>query len=325
MRKVDLGESILAPMAGITGFPFRKIALKYGAEFCFTEMISAAGFLHNDRATLELLETGKDAGRTGIQLFGSVPGVLAQASKKAADKGFKVIDINMGCPVKKVVKTGAGSAILKDIKGFSLIVKSVRQAAKDSIFTIKIRSGFDESSVNFMEIGRIAELSGVDAIFFHPRTRSLMFGGNADHSLTKSLKSSISIPVYASGDIFSAADALKIKCYTGADGVMFARGAIGKPWIFSEYLSASGAGEKPNPPDIGMNLKIDIIAELMEEMNLFYGKERGYNLIRPHLYNFLKGFKGSKGLRLMVNNAKNEKELSDILNILRAANEEGKN
>ncbi|MHB8231633.1 MAG: tRNA dihydrouridine synthase DusB [bacterium] len=325
MRKVGLGESILAPMAGITGFPFRKIALKYGAEFCFTEMISSSGFLHNDKATLELLETGKDIDKTGIQLFGSAPDVLAQASKKAADKGFKVIDINMGCPVKKVVKTGAGCALLKDIKGFSLIVKSVRQAVKDSVFTIKIRSGFDESSVNFMEIGKIAESSGVDAIFFHPRTRSLMFTGIADHSLTKSLKNSVSIPVYASGDIFSVEDAVKIKDYTGADGVMFARGALGKPWIFTEYLNAAGAGEKNKPLTIGMKLKIDIITELMEEMGSFYGSLRGCNLIRPHLYNFLKGFQGSKGLRLMVNNAKNEKELLDILNILRTMNDEGKN
>ena len=302
-------------MAGITGFPFRKTALKYGADFSFTEMVSAAGFLHNDRGTLELLETGSGIDKTGIQLFGSEPCILAQAAKKAADKGFKVIDVNMGCPVKKVVKTGAGSAILKDIKGFSLIVESVRSALKDSVFTIKIRSGFDENSVNFLEVGRIAELSGVDAVFFHPRTRSLMFGGAADHSLTKKLKEEIAIPVYASGDIFTVDDAVTIKDYTGVDGIMFARGAIGKPWVFGDYLNA-------NRKHLDINQKIDIIAELMEEVSLFYGRERGHNLIRPHLYNFLKGFKGSKGLRCMVNNAKTEKEILEILNILRTANNE---
>ena len=315
MVKVNLGRSILAPMAGITGYPFRKIALKYGADFSFTEMISAAGFLHNDRGTMELLEAGSSIDKTGIQLFGSAGDILAQAAKKAADKGFKVIDVNMGCPVKKVVKTGAGSAILKDIKGFSLIVESVRSALKDSVFTIKIRSGFDENSVNFLEVGKIAELSGVDAIFFHPRTRSLMFGGAADHSLTKKLKEEIAIPVYASGDIFTVDDAVTIKDYTGVDGIMFARGAIGKPWVFGDYLDA-------NRRHLDINQKIDIIAELMEEISLFYGRERGYNLIRPHLYNFLKGFKGSKGLRCMVNNAKTEKEILEILNILRTANNE---
>ena len=315
MDKVNLGQCILAPMAGITGYPFRKIALKYGADFSFTEMVSAAGFLHNDGGTLELLETGSGIDKTGIQLFGSAGDILAQAAKKAADKGFKVIDVNMGCPVKKVVKTGAGSAILKDIKGFSLIVESVRSALKDSVFTIKIRSGFDENSVNFLEVGRIAELSGVDAVFFHPRTRSLMFGGAADHSLTKKLKEEIAIPVYASGDIFTVDDAVTIKDYTGVDGIMFARGAIGKPWVFGDYLNA-------NRTNLDINQKIDIIAELMEEISLFYGRERGHNLIRPHLYNFLKGFKGSKGLRCMVNNAKTEKEILEILNILRTTNNE---
>jgi nifR3 family TIM-barrel protein len=221
----------------------------------------------------------------------------------------------MGCPVKKVVKTGAGSAILKDVKGFSLIAESVRSALKDSMFTIKIRSGFDENSVNFLEIGKIAELSGVDAVFFHPRTRSLMFGGAADHSLTKKLKEEIAIPVYASGDIFTVDDAVTIKDYTGVDGIMFARGAIGKPWIFGDYLNA-------NHMHLDINQKIDIIIELMEEISLFYGRERGHNLIRPHLYNFLKGFKGSKGLRRMVNNAKTEKEIKDILKILKTGKDE---
>ncbi len=314
MDKINLGQFILAPMAGITGFPFRKTALKYGADFSFTEMVSAAGFLHNDRGTLELLETGKDIDKTGIQLFGSEPGMLALAAKKAEDKGFKVIDVNMGCPVKKVVKTGAGSAILKDARGFSLIAESVRNALKNSMFTIKIRSGYDENSVNFLEIGKIAELNGVDAVFFHPRTRSLMFGGAADHSLTKKLKEEIAIPVYASGDIFTAEDAADIKNYTGADGIMFARGAIGKPWVFAEG--------KNNRKHTDINLKIDIIIELMEEISLFYGRERGHNLIRPHLYSFLKGFKGSKGLRCMVNNAKTEKEILEILNILKTADDE---
>ena len=314
MAKVDIGESILAPMAGITGYPFRKTALKYGADFCFTEMVSATGFLRDDKTTLKLMEAGKDTKKTGIQLFGNSPEILAQAAKKAADNGFKVIDVNMGCPVKKVVKTGAGSAILKDVKLFSLIVKAVRQAIKDSIFTIKIRSGFDENSINFIDIGEIAESSGVDAIFFHPRTRSSIFSGIADHSLTKKLKNAVAIPVYASGDIFTAEDAIRIKNYTGVDGIMFARGAIGKPWIFAEYLNAGSPQELIYLTNI--KLKTDIIIELMEEMNLFYGKERGHKLIRPHLYSFLKGFRGSKGLRCEVNNARNEKELVSVLKML---------
>lgn len=313
-----MGNAILAPMAGITGFPFRKMALKYGADFCFTEMVSALGFLHNDKSTLELTAAGKNVEKTGIQLFGSSPDILARAAEKAVDAGFKVIDVNMGCPVKKVVKTGAGSAILKDVKEFASIVKSVRSAVGNSIFTIKIRSGFDENSVNFIEIGAIAGAAGVDAIFFHPRTRAMMFGGAADHSLTKILKDSIKIPIYATGDIFTKEDAIKIKKETGVDGIMFARGSIGKPWIFTEYCDAAAAGVIPstNKSLAGIKQKTEIVIELMEEMSLFYGKERGHRLLRPHLYNFIKGFRGSKALRYKVNNAQNEDEIRDILKII---------
>ncbi len=312
MSEISLGRSILAPMAGITGYPFRKICLKYGAEFCFTEMISAEGFLRNDKKTLELLEVGSGISKTGIQLFGNSADVLSEAAKKAFDRGFKVIDINAGCPVRKVVKTGAGSALLKDPALFADIAASVRKSVKDAFLTVKFRSGFDFNSVNFVEIGKIAEYSGINALFFHPRTRSQMFGGTADHSQTKKLKESVKIPVYASGDVYTVDDALNIINYTGADGIMFARGAVGKPWIFGDYLNISDAVGCGRPVE-----KIDILFELNEEISYFYGEKRGFNIIKPHLYNFLKGFKGSKELRTAVNNAKSGKETAGILEILK--------
>ena len=320
MSEISLGRCILAPMAGITGYPFRKISLKYGAEFCFTEMISSEGFLRNDKKTLELLESGAGIAKTGIQLFGNSAAVLSEAAKKAFDAGFKVIDVNAGCPVKKVVKTGAGSALLKDPALFASIASSVRKSVKDAFFTVKFRSGFDFNSVNFIEIGKIAEDYGINALFFHPRTRSQMFGGAADHSQTKKLKESVRIPVYASGDVFTADDALNIMNYTGADGIMFARGAVGKPWIFGDYLNISAAGgrsEKKAPYMTVMSDKIDILLELNEEISSFYGETRGFNVMKPHLYNFLKGFKGSKELRAAVNNAKSGKENAEILEILK--------
>ena len=317
MSEISLGRSILAPMAGITGYPFRKICLKYGAEFCFTEMISAEGFLRNDKKTLELLEAGSGILKTGIQLFGNSAALLSEAAKKAFDHGFKVIDINAGCPVKKVVKTGAGSSLLKDPALFEHIAASVRKSVKDAFFTVKFRSGFDFNSVNFVEIGKIAEDSGINALFFHPRTRSQMFGGTADHSQTKKLKKSVNIPVYASGDVFTADDALKIMNYTGADGIMFARGAVGKPWIFSDYLNISNTGRRAEKKEQDMTDKIDILLELNEEISSFYGEKRGFNIMKPHLYNFLKRFKGSKELRAAVNNAKSDKETAEILEILK--------
>ena len=317
MSEISLGRSILAPMAGITGYPFRKICLKYGAEFCFTEMISAEGFLRNDKKTLELLEAGSGISKTGIQLFGNSAAVLSEAAKKAFDRGFKVIDINAGCPVKKVVKTGAGSALLKDPALFADIAASVRKSVKYAFFTVKFRSGFDFNSVNFVEIGKIAEDSGINALFFHPRTRSQMFDGTADHAQTKKLKESVKIPVYASGDVFTADDALRIMHYTDAYGIMFARGAVGKPWIFNDYMHISDTGGRAEEKEPDMTDKIDIMLELNEEISSYYGETRGFNIIKPHLYNFLKGFKGSKELRAAVNNAKSGEETAGILEILK--------
>ncbi|MHB1679603.1 MAG: tRNA dihydrouridine synthase [bacterium] len=243
-----IGDCILAPMAGITGYPFRKIALKYGASFCFTEMISAIGYVNNDKSTLELAYAGPYSANTGIQIFGSDPNIMGLAAKKAIQSGFKTVDINFGCPAKKVIKTGAGSAVLKDLDKFKAIIAEVKNnVGNDNILTIKLRSGFDESSKNYLESCKIAENEGVNAIFFHPRTRSQMFSGKADHSLTALLKKSLSIPVYATGDIFDVSSANKIKENTDADGVMFARGAIGKPWIFQDfrkYTDKKDGGQK---------------------------------------------------------------------------------
>jgi nifR3 family TIM-barrel protein len=308
-----LGDCILAPMAGITGFPFRKIALKYGASFCYTEMISAIGYLHNDKSTLELTAVNDTYEKTGIQLFGFDPDIMGMAAKKAVQTGFKAIDINFGCPVKKVIKTGAGSAALKDLHNFAAIIEKVRKAVEGNILTIKIRSGFDENSKNFNETCHIAESAGVGAIFFHPRTRSQMFSGKADHNLTKLVKNSVRIPVYATGDIFTASDAINIKNTTGVDGVLFARGAIGHPWIFKEYLSKTKNKIENKTGIIDIDSKINIFMELIEEMNLFYGRQKGYKLLKPHLYNFLSGFNGSKALRCDVNNAKNSEEIMQII------------
>ncbi len=300
-------KAVLAPMAGITGYPLRKIMIKYGAPFCYTEMISAQGLLYGDKGTKELVYSGGLMEETGLQLFGSDPVSLSEAAKKAHGLGFEAIDINMGCPVKKVVKTGAGSAILKDMEVLASIIRNVRNAVKNTFLTVKMRSGFEERDLTFLKAAKIAETEGINAIFFHPRTRSLMFGGNADHSLTKKLKQYVSIPVYASGDMFTAADSRRVLEETGADGVLFARGAIGNPLIFREFFFPE------DPESSSFFRKASVLLELMEEMGAFYGKERGAMLIKPHLYNFLKGFKGSKELRCKLNSASNEKDIGKIL------------
>ncbi len=330
-----IGDCILAPMAGITGYPFRKIALKYSASFCFTEMISAIGYVNNDKSTLELAYAGPYSANTGIQIFGSDPNIMGLAAKKAIQSGFKIVDINFGCPAKKVIKTGAGSAILKDLDKFKAIIAEVKNnIGNDNILTIKLRSGFDENSKNYLESCKIAENEGVNAIFFHPRTRSQMFSGKADHSLTALLKKSLSIPVYATGDIFDVPSANKIKENTDVDGVMFARGAIGKPWIFQDfrkydkkvseqklyykYLDADNLKSDDNKySESDSYVNLDKLMELFEEMAAFYGEKRASNLIKPHLYNFLTGFKNAKFYRLEVNNARS---YHDIINIFKNIN-----
>jgi nifR3 family TIM-barrel protein len=340
MNKQIIGDCILAPMAGITGYPFRKIALKYGASFCFTEMVSAIGYVNNDKSTLELTYSGAHIANTGIQIFGSDPYIMGIAAKKAVQSGYKAVDINFGCPVKKVIKTGAGSATLKDLDKFKAIIAEVKNSiGNDNLLTIKLRSGFDETSKNYLESCKIAENEGVDAIFFHPRTRAQMFTGKADHNLTALLKKYISIPVYATGDIFDIHSARKIKKSTAVDGIMFARGAIGKPWIFQDFVKYSGIDSQLNKLNKSDNLdnfnklptsddnnldkadnlngfnnpdNLDKLMELFEEMLIYYGEKKAVNLIKPHLYNFLTGFDNAKILRLEVNNARN---YCDIINV----------
>ncbi len=270
MNNQIIGDCILAPMAGITGYPFRKTALKYGASFCFTEMVSAIGYIKNDKTTLELTYSGPYTANTGIQIFGSEPNIMGLAAKKAVQSGFKAIDINFGCPAKKVVKTGAGSAALKDLDRFKAIISEVKNnIGNDNLLTIKLRSGFDESSKNYLESCKIAENEGVDAIFFHPRTRAQMFSGKADHSLTALLKKNISIPVYATGDIFDIYSAKNIKESTAADGIMFARGAIGKPWIFQDFMNYSKLQSHLNKLNDADNLtSISHLNKLNKEDNL---------------------------------------------------------
>ena len=331
MNNQIIGDCILAPMAGITGYPFRKIALKYGASFCFTEMVSAIGYVKNDKTTLELTYSGSYTANTGIQIFGSDPYIMGLAAKKAVQSGFKAIDINFGCPAKKVIKTGAGSAALKDLDNFKAIIAEVKNnIGNDNLLTIKLRSGFDESAKNYLESCKIAEKEGVNSIFFHPRTRAQMFSGKADHSLTALLKKNISVPVYATGDIFDIYSAKNIKDSTAADGIMFARGAIGKPWIFQDFINFSKLHFQLNKLTDADNLNsienlnyedrlhkldnLDKLIELFEEMLAFYEEKRAANLIKPHLYNFLTGFDNAKIFRLEVNNARNYCDIMNVFN-----------
>jgi len=225
---------MLAPLAGITNHAFRLICRREGACMAFTEMVSVNGMVREGENSWKLLQSSPEERPLGVQLFGDSPELLAKAAEMTGDQA-DLLDINMGCPVRKVVATGAGSALLKDTALIARILKRVRRATRLPL-TIKIRSGWESSDETWREAGRIAEAEGCDAITLHPRSRSQMFDGTADWSRIAALKQQVKIPVIGSGDLFSPEDCRRMLLETGCDGLMVARGAMGNPWIFRQTI-----------------------------------------------------------------------------------------
>jgi len=239
----------LAPMAGVTDLAYRSICRQLGAGLTYTEMISAKALVYQDSKTLSLLELDKNEHPAGVQIFGSDVSCMAQAATRALEiSGADFIDINMGCPVGKVVKSGDGSALMKDPDKAKGIIEAVVRAVNGPV-TIKIRKGWDKGSVNAVDFAKMAQDAGVSAITVHGRTRTQMYSGKADWDIIRKVKQAVSVPVIANGDVFSAEDAVKILSYTGADIVMIGRGAMGDPWIFEQADAAlRGVAVPPRPP-----------------------------------------------------------------------------
>jgi nifR3 family TIM-barrel protein len=287
---------ILAPMAGITDLPVRLLAREQGASLCFTEMVSVNGLVRDGRKTFELLRSSTVDRPLGVQLFGDNPEFMAEAAKLVAGAG-DLIDINMGCPVRKVVSTGAGSSLLREPAKVAAIIRAVRRAT-DLPLTIKIRTGWDAGSASFMEIGRIAEAEGCDAVTLHPRSRAQMFEGKADWSRIGALKEILRIPVIGSGDIFTSQDAANLLEQSGCDGVMFARGALGNPWIFRETLSRL-AGSEPYPPtrhECGETALRHLDMEIAH-----YGERVALREIRKQICWYARAVPGAARFRALVN------------------------
>ena len=287
---------ILAPMAGITNLPMRLIARECGASLCFTEMVSVNGLVRDGKKSFDLLQ-GSPADRPlGIQLFGDDPVLLAEGARLVEGYG-DLVDINMGCPVRKVVNTGAGSALLREPERVRAIIRGVRKATPLPL-TIKIRIGWQADEPNFLEIARIAEAEGCDAITLHPRSQAQMFEGDADWSKITELKQSVKIPVIGSGDLFSAQDIIAMLDETGCDGVMVARGALGYPWIFREALDIL-AGRETHLPSSAEKL-----STALRHLELFVdlaGERVAVNEMRKHLSWYSRGLTGATRFRTMVN------------------------
>ncbi len=288
---------LLAPMAGITDLPFRLIMRRFGVGLAFTEMVSANGLIRAGRRTRALLASTPEDRPLGIQLFGDNPEVLAEAARRVEEDG-DLLDLNLGCPVKKVVRSGAGSALLRDPGQVARIVAAVRRATSRPL-TVKLRSGWDQQTVNFLEIARIAVAEGADAVALHPRTRSQVFSGRADWDQIARLKKAVPVPVIGSGDIFQAADAMKMLEQTGCDAVMIGRGAYGNPWLIADILALQ-TGQKPAAPAV-----LDRLEVFRNHLDLFvghFGPQKALLDLRKHLSWYSRGLPGAAGLRARINN-----------------------
>lgn len=297
-----------APMAGISDLPYRLIMKRCGCALVFTEMISANGLFFNGKATRELLKSRAEEHPLGVQLFGDDPARMAAAAKQIENFG-ELIDLNLGCPVRKVTRAGAGSALLREPGKVARIISAVRQAISRPL-TIKFRSGWDHDLVNFLEIAHIAVEEGVDALTLHPRTRSQMFGGRADWQQIKMLRESISIPVIGSGDLFSAEDIKTMFVVTGCDAVMIGRGAYGNPWIVSQALDLL-AGRPVTQPTYADRL---FAARSHLELSLeSFGPQKTLGQMRKHLCWYVRGIENAAVFRSGINQTKSIEELSVLL------------
>jgi len=285
---------ILAPLAGISDLPFRTIVRRFGCGLCYSEMVSADGIVRGQRKTLDILRSGPGDRPLVAQIFGSDPGVLAAAAAIIEERGLAdAVDINMGCPVKPVIRRGAGAALMREPERVRLIVREARRAVRIPL-TVKIRAGWSPREKNALEIARIAEGEGADALAVHPRTASQGFSGRSDWSVIAEVKAALKIPVIGNGDVEAPEDASALLGQTGCDGIMIGRGALGNPWIFRNALRhLAGEGiEFAN-----LDEKLRVIGEHLEMSVARYGEITGVKNFRKHLFWYTRGLRGSAAFR----------------------------
>jgi len=315
IMKVKIGKLILdnpvilAPLAGITNLPFRMIAKDAGCGLVCSEMISANGLVYKSMKTEKMLDSHPGEKPLSIQIFGSDPLIMAEGAKIVENSGADILDINFGCSVKKVVKTGAGVALMRTFERAEKLLKAVRKTVKIPL-TIKIRTGWDKSGSQAIKISEIAQACGIDAIVVHPRTASQGFRGMADWSIISAVKKKVSIPVIGNGDIINPEDAIRMLDETGCDAVMIGRAAIGNPTIFSDVLALLRGEEVPQRD---LFYRFDIMIKYLKDSVEYLGEKQACFMMRSRLGWFVKGMRFSSSFRESIKHISSEEQALQLI------------
>lgn len=319
---LKIGNSIFknnvipAPLAGYTDTAFRNILFEFGCELTYSEMVSSEGLIRNHKTSFEMIDLSKDKSKVALQIFGSDPSHMAEAARMCEDKGASIIDINLGCPVKKVVKGFSGSALLKDLSLASKIISAVVKAVRIPV-TVKSRSGWDQKSQDPIALSKMIEDSGANAIIIHPRTREQFFNGICDWTIIKTTKENVSIPVIGNGDVKSVQDISRMFNETKCDGVMIGREIIGNPWLFKEYFHKLEGKDFPQPT---LTEKFNVFKNHLTMLIEYEGERSALLMIRKHIPKYFRGERNVKIIREHFAKIKSLKDIEEMKKLLRAEN-----